>query len=152
LLNSLTYSQNNGWSSNVRARPLFHLRAIGSRRLTKEASQDVLRGSFVLARSLSNAVVGDCNADPSRGFRHSLQHLKARGRQAQGRLRAHSGFPIALSAAAHFSLLLKRWAIHARLIMPPRLIGKPREPPPVGKPRVPLPGSVVAVPPQTVPP
>jgi hypothetical protein len=51
-----------------------------------------------------------------------------------------------LTPASHFRLL-KRWAIHARLIMTPGLIGKPREPPPVGKPRVPPPGSVIAVPP-----
>ena len=40
--------------------------------------------------------------------------------------------------------LLKRWAIHARLISTPGLIRKPREPPPIGKPRVCLPGRLDA--------
>jgi hypothetical protein len=42
--------------------------------------------------------------------------------------------------------LLKRWTIHARLIVTPGLIRKSREPPPIGKRRIPSPRPVIAVP------
>jgi hypothetical protein len=80
--------------------------------------------------------------NPDERTRPRRGRLEGQGRAATRHCEAaHHGLALLLRT----SRLLKRWAIHTRLIMTPGPIGKPREPPPVGKRRVAPPRSIIAV-------
>src|SRR4029450_5168783 len=88
--------------------------------------------------------------------REAITNRDERTRPRRGRLEGQGRSATRHCEAAHHGLalllrtsrLLKRWAIHTRLIMTPGPIGKPREPPPVGKRRVAPPRSIIAVAPR----